>query len=81
MSSTRKFGRPRIQRREVTFKAVDSFGRSHQIEVYVEMLAGGEDGAQNLVTADGESVQRIDKGHYRIGLGRVDLTSTDPSAP
>lgn len=71
----------RNQRKEGTFKAVDRFGQTHLIEVFIEILSGRVDGEKSLVTTDGESVERISKGVYRIVHGSIDLTSSDPLAP
>lgn len=71
----------RTQRRDGTFKAVDGFGRNHTIEIFTEILAEMTEGAQTFVTAEGESVERIAKGKYRIVQGGTELTSKDPAAP
>lgn len=82
MSVECKFGPRRKQRKDGTFKAVDGFGRSHMIEVYTEVTPGEADGIRSMVTADGEGVERLAKGHYRIVHGGLALvvTSADPKA-
>lgn len=76
-------GPKRQQRKDGAFTATDGFGHSHRIDVYTEVLAGGADGTQSLLTADGEAVERLAKGRYRIVHGGLDLelTSDDPAAP
>ncbi len=81
LSKHGKIGPKRIQRRDATFLAFDRFGHRHQIDVFTEILAGQADGAQTLVTEEGESVDRISKGLYRIVQGSVDLVSNDLAAP
>jgi len=76
-------GAKRKQRKDGSFAAADGFGHVHQIDLYTELLAGGVDGPQSLVTADGESVERLAKGRYRVVHGglNLNLTSDDPGAP
>jgi hypothetical protein len=47
------------------------------------LFEGGVEGPQNLVTADGESVERLAKGRYRVTHGglNLNLVSDDPAAP
>ncbi len=71
----------RNQRKEVSFRATDGFGRTHTIDVFTEILEGKVEGAKSLVTADGESVVRISKGLYRIVHGSLEIVSNDPEAP
>jgi hypothetical protein len=81
--SSSTMGPRRRQRKEGSFKAADGFGHTHRIDVYTELLAGGADGPQSLLTADGETVERLGKGRYRIIHGglNLNLSSDDPEAP
>jgi hypothetical protein len=83
MSSSYKTGVKRRQRKDGTFEAADGFGHFHRIDLYTELLEGGAEGPQSLVTVDGESVERLSKGRYRVSHGglNLNLTSDDPAAP
>jgi hypothetical protein len=73
--------RHRSQRREAVFRAVDPLGHYYSVEVYREVVAGKMEDSQRLVTVDGETVERIAKGHYRLTHACLDLSSDDPCAP
>lgn len=83
MSYSYKTGVKRRQRKDGSFKAADGFGNVHVIDLYTELFEGGVEGPQNMVTVDGESVERLAKGRYRIIHGglNLNLTSDDPTAP
>jgi hypothetical protein len=69
------------QRKEGAFKAIDPLGHFYYVEVFREVLPARKDGPLMLVTADGESVEWIAKGRYRLAQQRIELTSNDPAAP
>lgn len=70
------------QRKEGAFKAVDPLGHFYYVEVFRDVTCKREETAiQRLVTADGESVERIAKGRYRLSHARLEISSNDPSAP
>jgi len=45
------------------------------------MTVGQTEVEQSLVTDEGETVDRISKGLYRIAHGGIDLVSNDRAAP
>ncbi len=73
--------RPRTQRKEGAFKAVDPLGHFYYVEVFREIRGEKQAELPRLVTVDGEEVEWIAKGRYRLGRERIDLSSTDPAAP
>jgi hypothetical protein len=83
MNLSRKTGAKRRQRKDGSFKASDGFGNSHLIDLFTELFEGEVEGPQSLVTVDGESVERLAKGRYRVIHGglNLNLTSDDPAAP
>jgi hypothetical protein len=82
MSKSSKFGTRKNQRKDASFKAKDGFGQSHLIEVYTEVLASGEAGPRSYLTADGETVERLGLGRFRLIHGGLNLHlhSDDPAA-
>jgi hypothetical protein len=82
MPKSSNLGKRQRQRRDGTFTAKDGFGRSHVIEVYTEVLPSGGDGLRSYLTADGESVERLGKGTFRVNDGgqNANLHSDDPAA-
>jgi hypothetical protein len=81
LSKHGKIGPKRTQRRVGSFRAVDRFGHAHHIEIFSVMTAGQTEVEQSLVTDEGETVDRISKGLYRIAHGGIDLVSNDRAAP
>jgi hypothetical protein len=71
----------RSQRKEGAFKAVDPLGHCYYVEVFREMMSARDLGPLSLVTTEGESVERIGKGQYRLTRQRIELTTDDPAAP
>ncbi len=71
------------------FTAVDHDGKKYPLRVYQERLPVGTratpsavaPGQKRIVTEDGESVNRVKKGKYKIVATGVILHSCDPDAP
>ncbi len=65
-----------------TFIAYDADGNEYTIYVFTKFIERIE-GRKSLNTSDGEAVDRIGKGRYRVltGFGDVEVTSDDPAAP
>ena len=71
-----------------TFTAISADGKKYAVDVYQALIdASDSDGAKTLLglprlrTRDGQTVQKIDTGKYRIDSEPpVFLTSTDPDA-
>jgi hypothetical protein len=71
----------RHQQKVGAFKAVDPLGHFYYVEIFREAPASKALGTPLLVTAEGESVQRIAKGQYRLVNECIELASDDPAAP
>jgi hypothetical protein len=78
----------RSKRRTGSFVASDAQGRSHTIYVYTEFLdvssfegPGEVEGLKELVLANGNRVNRIKKGEYKVVGTGATLTSSSPDAP
>lgn len=76
-------------RHKSSFNAVDDEGRTHVLRECVDIIDAGtlgdpnaeEEGMKSIITSDGGSVNRLDKGHYQVvGTGQH-LFSDDPNAP
>jgi hypothetical protein len=72
---------PRTQRKEGAFKAVDPLGHFYYVEVFREISGGKVAETPRLVTEDGEKVEWVAKGRYRLAHARIELSSSDPAAP
>jgi hypothetical protein len=67
-----------------TFEAVDGDGRAYTVLAYTgqasdQSVAAPE--ALTLKTLDGEALERLDRGRYKIRKVGVVLTSASPNAP
>lgn len=70
-----------------SFVAKDADGKEVELSVYTDFIQiptrGGvheTPGMKSIKTAEGRSVNRLDKGKYQI-VGGQTLTSDDPKAP
>ena len=71
------------------FTALDDDGNEYRLKVYQENVpAGTRDnpsavipGLKRIVTDDGESVNRVRKGVYKIVASGTVVRSSDPGAP
>lgn len=73
-----------MQRLTSTFRAKADDGVLYKIHVFTSFaLKDGKDvpAGEILMTADGLSVHRIAKGHYKLHLGGISLRSKDKNAP
>ncbi len=76
-------------RRKTSFPAQDQEGRTHLLEVFVEILDVGTlanpnaeiEGLMSIKTRGGDSANRLEKGKYEIVQSGQILTSDDAEAP
>ena len=76
-------------RHKTSFPAQDQEGKTHRLEVFVEILDVGIhgnsnaeiEGSMSIKTSGGHSVNRLEKGKYEIVQSGEILTSDDPEAP
>lgn len=78
-----------MQERAHEFMAVDNTGTEHRLLVYQEYVSTATranpsavaPGLKRIVTEDGQSVNCIKKGQYKVVATGAILRSSDPSAP
>lgn len=76
-------------RHESSFDAFDDQGNRHVLHVFVDIIDSGVmgdpdaelEGLWSIITDDGESVNRLNKGEYLVVATGLVLKSSDPSAP
>jgi len=74
--------------RESSFEAIDQWGNRHTLNVYVGIIDAGTnddpdaeiEGLRSMQTADGDFVNRLEKGRYQVVGSGLILTSSDPGA-
>lgn len=78
-----------MEKLTLTFTAQSEDGREFTIHQFINFIEAGTmddpnavvEGLKRLVTSEGDSVNRIEKGKYEIVQGGIVLTSDDPEAP
>jgi hypothetical protein len=77
-----------VTRHVGSFIAKDAKGRQYRIHRFTDFIqfgnsksSGESPGFSDLRTHDGNPVNYVSKGHYRLVFPEIDLTSDDPDAP
>lgn len=78
-----------MQREVGRFQAVGDDGRKYTVVIHADILDAAtaedpnavEEGIRSLRTVQGQAVNRLEKGKYRILLSGVTLKSDDANAP
>jgi|AGTN01.2.fsa_nt_gi hypothetical protein len=74
---------------ESSFQATDDLGNAHTLHVFGSKIYAGHlqdpsatvNGMKQIRTADGGTVNRLEKGRYQVALTGKILHSTAPGAP
>jgi hypothetical protein len=77
------------ERHKQTFEATNERGDPTTLHVFVQILNtatfgdpyGDSEGLKRIVTDDGQAVNWLGKGRYRVVVTGETLTSDDPDAP
>jgi hypothetical protein len=78
-----------MEKRTGEFAAHTEDGREYTIFVFTNFIDAGTrddpnavvEGLKRLVTSDGDDVNRLEKGKYKVVSGGIELSSDDPDAP